>query len=96
MMFEHPSRSKMNLIPHLFFPSVMGHRHLLSHGMATILGGQAVIERGHCTISACLIHSRGARGRSCGEEKNREPPGLGLETIGGEKYTAGCLEGTWS
>lgn len=92
-MFEHPSRSKMSLIPHLFFPSVMGHRHLLNQGLVTILGGQAVIEREPCTISACLIHSRGAWGPSCGEKKNREPPGLGLETIGREKSTAVCLEG---
>lgn len=82
-MFEHPSRSKVNLTPHVFFPSVMGRRHLLSQGMVTVLGGHAVTESEHCMVSACLTHSQGAWGPSCGgKKKNRDPLGLGLETIG--------------
>lgn len=82
-MFEHPSRPKMNLTPHLLFPSVRGRRHLLSQGMVTVLGGPAVTESEHCMISACLTHSQGAWGPRCaGKKKNRDPLGLGLETIG--------------
>lgn len=82
MVFEHPSRSEMNLTPRLVFPSVMGRRHLLGQGVVTVLGGHAVTESEHCVISACLTHSQGAWGPSCGGKKNnRDPLGLGLETI---------------